>query len=244
MPWFKFTCAWCVLLHSIPHTSYIHSTHRALSEVYTSKKSNLKSLVECFPRPTEGIPGLKSTSQPPSSSTPSDTVLMAMVPPADVGHSLSHEQVMPFLKKLESGRQREGMFLKMNLLYLIKRHSNTCDHFFSKYNLYFLKASSIKPLWILSIQMFKFMVLNLSKLIPVCDLEQIFSRTLFLKSRDCILYIMNWNVLSWDWAYLVIIGFSLHLGWLSSYPEGSPRSRRNLPPLCGHFETLCGEYLG
>lgn len=35
-----------------------------------------------------------------------------MVPPQTSGHSLTHEQVMPFLKKLESGQQREGVFRK------------------------------------------------------------------------------------------------------------------------------------
>lgn len=51
------------------------------------------------------------------STPPGDTVIMAMVPPADAGHSLTHEQVMPFLKKLESGRQREGLcVVSINLL--------------------------------------------------------------------------------------------------------------------------------
>ena len=70
---------------------------RSLSEVYPNKKSNLKSLVECFPKQVEG-----------SSEVKGAPLIYAMIPPVDGGHGLSHEQVMPFLKKLESGRQREG----------------------------------------------------------------------------------------------------------------------------------------
>ena len=70
---------------------------RSLSEVYPNKKSNLKSLVECFPKQVEE-----------SSEVKGAPLIYAMIPPVDGGHGLSHEQVMPFLKKLESGRQREG----------------------------------------------------------------------------------------------------------------------------------------
>ena len=34
---------------------------------------------------------------------------MMIVPPLTSSHTLSHEQVMPFLKKLEQGQLREGM---------------------------------------------------------------------------------------------------------------------------------------
>ena len=34
---------------------------------------------------------------------------MMIVPPLTSSHTLSHEQVMPFLKKLEQGQLREGV---------------------------------------------------------------------------------------------------------------------------------------
>lgn len=34
-----------------------------------------------------------------------------MAPPSLSGHSLSHEQVMPFLKKLEKGQMKEGQLM-------------------------------------------------------------------------------------------------------------------------------------
>ena len=42
-------------------------------------------------------------------SPPGPERIMMVVPPLVVGHSLTHEQVMPFLKKLEHGQVREGM---------------------------------------------------------------------------------------------------------------------------------------
>ena len=86
--------------HIVVHIYFTYC--RALSEVYTSKKSSLKSLVDCFP--TEGGSGPNSTTEPPSSVGGK----MMLVPPLATGHSLSHEQVIPFLKKLENGQQREG----------------------------------------------------------------------------------------------------------------------------------------
>ena len=44
-----------------------------------------------------------------------------MVPPQTTGHSLTHEQVMPFLKKLESGQQREGRLWNVLQLLLLVR---------------------------------------------------------------------------------------------------------------------------
>ena len=43
-----------------------------------------------------------------------DAMKFMMVPPQTSGHSLTHEQVMPFLKKLESGQQREGELDEIN----------------------------------------------------------------------------------------------------------------------------------
>ena len=68
----------------------------SLSEVYSNKKSSLKHLVESFPRVPE--------------SFDTDSLLtMMMVPPLSVSQGLTHEQVLPFLKKLENGQQREGI---------------------------------------------------------------------------------------------------------------------------------------
>ena len=70
---------------------------RALADTYSTKKSSLRSLVECFPpEPPETTPG------PPLG------VQIMMTPQSVLGHSLTHEQVMPFLKKLEQGQLREG----------------------------------------------------------------------------------------------------------------------------------------
>ncbi len=49
--------------------------------------------------PIEGVAATKSSPAP---------LVYTMIPPVDGGHGLTHEQVMPFLKKLESGQQREG----------------------------------------------------------------------------------------------------------------------------------------
>jgi len=72
--------------------------YRSLNEVYNNKKSNLKALVESFPLPNEG-----------ASVNPRKTPVV-MIPPEETGPSLTHEQVMPFLKKLESGQQKEGVY--------------------------------------------------------------------------------------------------------------------------------------
>ena len=81
--------------------------------MYTSKKSSLKALVECFPKPmaaTEGGPvGGQISSLQDATDLRGDSMKFMMVPPQTTGHSLSHEQVMPFLKKLESGQEREGL---------------------------------------------------------------------------------------------------------------------------------------
>lgn len=76
---------------------------RTLSEAHPSKKSSLKTLVECFPKPKVV---LSDQAAPPVTKNGSRMIL---VPPATVGHSLTHEQLMPFLKKLEHGQLREGM---------------------------------------------------------------------------------------------------------------------------------------
>ena len=68
---------------------------RSLSEVHANKKSSLKSLVDCFPRIPENLNSVNPLS-------------LMMVPPSSASQGLTHEQVMPFLKKLESGQQREG----------------------------------------------------------------------------------------------------------------------------------------
>ena len=72
--------------------------HRSLSEVYSNKKSNLKCLVECFPKTC----GTGSCEEDPV------TIMMAL--PVITSLGLTYEQVMPFLKKMENGQQREGMF--------------------------------------------------------------------------------------------------------------------------------------
>lgn len=69
---------------------------RSLSEVYTNKKSSLKFLIECFPR------------VPPRGSCGEDALTVMMALPATNSLGLTHEQVMPFLKKMENGQQREG----------------------------------------------------------------------------------------------------------------------------------------
>ena len=73
-----------------------------LNETNTSKKSSLKSLVDCFPKEREAV-GEKAIH-----SSFQNRAKMMVVPPLIGGHSLTHEQVMPFLKKLEHGQQREG----------------------------------------------------------------------------------------------------------------------------------------
>ena len=75
--------------------------YRALSETHQSKKSSLKPLVECFLRTKDGE-GSAGTELLNGQDA------MMIVPPLMVGHTLSHEQVMPFLKKLEQGQLREG----------------------------------------------------------------------------------------------------------------------------------------
>ena len=87
----------------------------SLNEVYTNKKSSLKALVECFPKPVasiEGAGGGQISSLQDATDLRGDAMKFMMVPPQTSGHSLTHEQVMPFLKKLESGQQREGVFDK------------------------------------------------------------------------------------------------------------------------------------
>ena len=78
---------------------------RALSEVHSTKKSSLKSLVECFPQRVGGVAGPSPTPPPPSAA-------MMLVPPMAVGPSLTHEQVMPFLRKMERGQPTEGWLCK------------------------------------------------------------------------------------------------------------------------------------
>ena len=88
----------------------------SLNEVYTNKKSSLKALVECFPKPVasiEGTGGGQISSLQDATDLRGDAMKFMMVPPQTSGHSLTHEQVMPFLKKLESGQQREGVFDKV-----------------------------------------------------------------------------------------------------------------------------------
>ena len=68
---------------------------RSLSDVYTNKKS-LKYLVECFPIATS------------SSSSMEDSLTIMITLPATTSLGLTREQVMPFLKKMENGQQREG----------------------------------------------------------------------------------------------------------------------------------------
>ena len=86
------------LLYSI-HTNFYHE--RSLSEFYTGKKSNLKYLVECFPK---NYSSLDSTS-----------LMMAL--PAVTSQGLTHEQVLPFLKKMENGQQQEGGYI-LHTVYL------------------------------------------------------------------------------------------------------------------------------
>ena len=81
-----------------------------LSDVHTNKKSSLKSLIDCFPDSTDTPSTGDSTIQEPQ-ELEREGMKMMMVPPTSSGHSLTHEQVMPFLKKLEHGQMREGTFL-------------------------------------------------------------------------------------------------------------------------------------
>ena len=74
---------------------------RALSETHQNKKSSLKPLVECFLRRKDGEGSA-------GGEVLNGQDAMMIVPPLMVGHTLSHEQVMPFLKKLEQGQLREG----------------------------------------------------------------------------------------------------------------------------------------
>ena len=83
-----------------------------LNDGYTNKKSSLKALVECFPKPVSAIErpvGGQISSFQDNMDLRGDAMKFMMIPPQTSGHSLTHEQVMPFLKKLESGQQREGM---------------------------------------------------------------------------------------------------------------------------------------
>lgn len=77
---------------------------RLVSEAYPPNlkmpRPSLKSIVESFIEPMEGVAGVKSSPSP---------LKYTMIPPADCKHGLTHEKVMPFLRKLESGQQREGM---------------------------------------------------------------------------------------------------------------------------------------
>ena len=94
---------------------------RMLNETNTSKKSSLKSLVDCFPK-ERGENVIPSGVQ--------NGAKMMVVPPLVGGHSLTHEQVMPFLKKLEHGQQREGeefsLLLVPVLCYIFSRFSCRC----------------------------------------------------------------------------------------------------------------------
>jgi hypothetical protein len=85
---------------------------QALADTYSTKKSSLRSLVECFPpEPPETTPG------PPLG------VQIMMTPPSVLGHSLTHEQVMPFLKKLEQGQLREDVLKVLQDLEETSLHS-------------------------------------------------------------------------------------------------------------------------
>ena len=67
--------------------------------------------MECFPKPVaapEGPVGGQISSLQDITDPRGDSMKFMMVPPQTTGHSLTHEQVMPFLKKLESGQEREG----------------------------------------------------------------------------------------------------------------------------------------
>lgn len=78
-----------------------------------NKKSSLKALVDCFPKAaatTEGPVGDQISNLQDTTDYEGDAAKLMMVPSQSSGHSLTHEQVMPFLKKLESGQQKEGMF--------------------------------------------------------------------------------------------------------------------------------------
>ena len=72
------------------HTVSLYN--RSLSDVHNNKKSSLKPLIECFPKIPDN----------------SNLLSFIMVPPTSASQGLTHEQVMPFLKKLENGQEREG----------------------------------------------------------------------------------------------------------------------------------------
>ena len=48
-----------------------------------------------------------------------------IVPPLSASQGLTHEQVLPFLKKLENGQEREGMYIYIYMCYL----NSICDPF-------------------------------------------------------------------------------------------------------------------
>ena len=77
---------------------FVLRSSRSLSEVYSNKKSSLKVLVDCFPRLSRSY-----------SSVEPLTLMMAL--PASTTQGLTHEQVMPFLKKMESGSNEKVVWL-------------------------------------------------------------------------------------------------------------------------------------
>ena len=74
-----------------------HLLPRSLSEVHTNKKSSLKYLVECFPKSSRPL------------LEPEEPLALMMALPGNTALALTHEQVMPFLKKMENGQEREGL---------------------------------------------------------------------------------------------------------------------------------------
>ena len=69
----------------------------------------------------EGPLGGQISSLQDTTDLRGNSMKFMMVPPQTTGHSLTHEQVMPFLKKLESGQQREGRLWNVLQLLLLVR---------------------------------------------------------------------------------------------------------------------------
>ena len=89
-------------------------THRRLADTYPTKKSSLRALVDCFPSDLEEWSESWSWGAPPGAGPPLGVQIMA-APPSVSGHSLTHEQVLPFLRKLEQGQLREGLLISLSL---------------------------------------------------------------------------------------------------------------------------------
>jgi integrator complex subunit 1 len=94
---------------------------QSLSDIYITKKSSLRALVDCFPMDPlmeEGEEGGQGFS-----SGPPLGVQIMVAPPSVASHSLTHEQVMPFLKKLEQGQLREDVLKVLQDLEETSLHS-------------------------------------------------------------------------------------------------------------------------